>query len=159
MSMAGRLAERYTAWAVEVTKMAQASSLFTAWWRHSVPDRALVESRFTTSTPMHSNPRTKATTRRVFSSFRFTVTIYVSCLRPWKSNGDYRDSPRDRISRGIDPESIVWRGAKKSPSTREKELGAELILRPFGELSGAILRAADSGFNDLVIDAALLPGR
>ena len=107
MSMAGRLAERYTAWAVEVTKMAQASSLFTAWWRHSVPDRALVESRFTTSTPMHSNPRTKATTRRVFSSFRFTVTIYVSCLRPWKSNGDYMDSPLDRISRGIDPESIV----------------------------------------------------
>jgi hypothetical protein len=83
----------------------------------------------------------------------------VSCLRPWKSNGDYMDSPLDRISRGIDPESIVWRGAKKSPSTREKELGAELILRPFGELSGAILRAADSGFNDLVIDAALLPGR
>jgi len=62
--MAGRLAEHYTAWAVEVTKMAQASSLLTAWWRHSVPDRALVESRFTTSTPMHSNPRTKATTRR-----------------------------------------------------------------------------------------------
>jgi hypothetical protein len=48
MSMAGRLAEHYTAWAVEVTKMAQASSLLTAWWRHSVPDRALVESRFTT---------------------------------------------------------------------------------------------------------------
>ena len=46
------------------------------------------------------------------------------------------DSPLDRISRGIDPESIVWRGEKKSPSTREKELGAELILRPFGEPAG-----------------------
>src|SRR4051794_34924881 len=54
------------------------------------------------------------------SDDRRVCSICVSCLRP---NGDYMDSPLDRISRGIGPESIVWRGAKKSPSTREKNSG------------------------------------
>jgi len=48
---------------------------------------------------------------------------------------------------------------RKALRRAKKNSGPELILRPFGGLSGAILRAADSGFNDLVIDAALLPGR